>query len=479
MWLSLLPFGLGSWAPVLAGRRYGVRWWTALGLFWPAVLLGGFILSANERAGHNAAAGLMILLAWGGGIITSFAIRSHHRSRRMSGVLASPGADRVVLPPDANAGAGAQQALTGRRDRWPWVSLLPLGTGSWVPILAAVRCRVWWWALPGLLGGTATVFGFGLISAASSPDGTNRSQAAVGALLLIAAWLGGIAASFAIRPAYDTRRGLPPRDQPAWPRPSARSRQWSVRYALIAYAVTFVGANVLGLGLRYVVGVHFQVGASVLLVDAALLAGLVPLRRQRGLSLEDLGLRRTPSARSLWLVLLAFLAYITLTALWALAFLPHSATRAARDLSGAHQPSTFEIVLAVVAISASAPIVEEIFFRGLLYRSLRNRLPILQAALAAGLLFGLVHITGYPLITLPVKAAFGVIACLLYERTGSLLPGMALHSFVDASVVDIALTGNDLIVLIVSGALAIVCLLRAAVLRVFRAQRREPAPDSV
>jgi len=62
-------------------------------------------------------------------------------------------------------------------------------------------------------------------------------------------------------------------------------------------------------------------------------------------------------------------------------------------------------------------------------------------------MFGFVHITSYPLDTLPVKAAFGVIACLLYERTGSLLPGIALHSFVDATAIDVSLTGNDLIVL--------------------------------
>jgi membrane protease YdiL (CAAX protease family) len=96
-----------------------------------------------------------------------------------------------------------------------------------------------------------------------------------------------------------------------------------------------------------------------------------------------------------------------------------------------------------------------------------------QAALIVGLLFGLVHITGYPLITLPVKAAFGVLACLLYERTGSLIPGVALHSFVDASVTDLALTGNDIVVLIVAGTVTAVIVLRAGFLRFLRA----PAPS--
>jgi membrane protease YdiL (CAAX protease family) len=250
-----------------------------------------------------------------------------------------------------------------------------------------------------------------------------------------------------------------------------RSLEWSAGYALIAFTLTFIAVIVVALVLRYIVGVHLKVGVGVLMVDAILLAGLVPLARTRGLSLTDLGVQPTLAMRSLWLVFLASAAYITVGGLWTLAFISRSEQRAANVLSGIHHLGTVDIVLTVVAVSLSAPIVEEIFFRGLLYRSLRNRLPVPQAALIAGLLFGLVHITGYPLITLPIKAAFGVIACLLYERTGSILPGIALHSFVDASGVDISLTGNDTIVLIVAGSLTATLLLRAALLKTTRTPR--------
>jgi membrane protease YdiL (CAAX protease family) len=36
-----------------------------------------------------------------------------------------------------------------------------------------------------------------------------------------------------------------------------------------------------------------------------------------------------------------------------------------------------------------------------------------------------------------------VAMCLLYERTGSLLPGIALHSFIDVSSFEKALSGNS------------------------------------
>lgn len=84
--------------------------------------------------------------------------------------------------------------------------------------------------------------------------------------------------------------------------------------------------------------------------------------------------------------------------------------------------------------------------RGLLYRALRNRLNVAPAALIDGLLFGAIHATTYPLDTLPPRIAFGAVTCLLYERTGSLLPGIALHCFIDAAGFEAAITGHNYIV---------------------------------
>jgi membrane protease YdiL (CAAX protease family) len=78
-----------------------------------------------------------------------------------------------------------------------------------------------------------------------------------------------------------------------------------------------------------------------------------------------------------------------------------------------------------VAVVAIAPVCEEIFFRGLLYRVLRLRMPVLAAAVIDGVIFGAVHGS---LVILPVLAVLGVIFCLVYERTGSLFPTIAMHS---------------------------------------------------
>jgi membrane protease YdiL (CAAX protease family) len=81
-----------------------------------------------------------------------------------------------------------------------------------------------------------------------------------------------------------------------------------------------------------------------------------------------------------------------------------------------------QILLIVVA----APISEEICFRGMLYGGLRERFPRLAAALIAGLVFGALHaLTG--LSAVPPLVAFGFFLCLLYEKTGSIVPGIVLH----------------------------------------------------
>jgi membrane protease YdiL (CAAX protease family) len=102
----------------------------------------------------------------------------------------------------------------------------------------------------------------------------------------------------------------------------------------------------------------------------------------------------------------------------------------------------------------AAPIGEEIFFRGLLYGGLRNRLPVVPAALIVGAIFGVLH-TQYPLLVRPELMIFGFVACLLYERTRSLLPSMGMHSLHNALAVTVALRGPGFVPLAGYAALAL------------------------
>jgi uncharacterized protein len=81
-----------------------------------------------------------------------------------------------------------------------------------------------------------------------------------------------------------------------------------------------------------------------------------------------------------------------------------------------------QILLIVIA----APISEEVCFRGMLFGGLRERWPRIAAALLSGLIFGGLHaLTG--LSAVPPLIAFGFILALLYEKTGSIVPGIILH----------------------------------------------------
>ena len=111
--------------------------------------------------------------------------------------------------------------------------------------------------------------------------------------------------------------------------------------------------------------------------------------------------------------------------------------------------------------------------RGFLYRCLSNRFPVVQACLVVAMMFGLVH-TQYPLAGRLAVASFSVITCLLYEYTGSLPPGIAIHSLVDGGGFEHALTGNAYVVLSVYLLLAVILLTRPPLRGLGRLLTRRP-----
>ncbi|MDP9383468.1 MAG: CPBP family intramembrane metalloprotease [Chloroflexota bacterium] len=77
------------------------------------------------------------------------------------------------------------------------------------------------------------------------------------------------------------------------------------------------------------------------------------------------------------------------------------------------------------ALSVVAPLVEELVFRGLLYRYLRGRMSMWPAVLLSAALFAVAHV--YRVIMLPLFIA-GIALALLAERYKSILPTILLHA---------------------------------------------------
>lgn len=85
------------------------------------------------------------------------------------------------------------------------------------------------------------------------------------------------------------------------------------------------------------------------------------------------------------------------------------------------------IPIQVVLIVFVAPVSEEVCFRGMLFGGLRERLPRIAAAVISGLIFGGLHaVTG--ITAVPPLIVFGFVLALLYEKTGSIIPGILLHA---------------------------------------------------
>ena len=108
-----------------------------------------------------------------------------------------------------------------------------------------------------------------------------------------------------------------------------------------------------------------------------------------------------------------------------------------------------------------APIGEEIAFRGYLFPALTRWKGPWIGALATALLFGAAHIATYPPEILPMMAAFGFGACMLYWFTGSLLPCISLHALNNAIVTGILLGWTWQVPLGALGAIAVALTLLA------------------
>lgn len=130
-----------------------------------------------------------------------------------------------------------------------------------------------------------------------------------------------------------------------------------------------------------------------------------------------LGVRGFPLSAGKWM-LAAIGAYL----LFAAAYVALVGEPNQEDITEDLGALPVQVLLVVIA----APISEEVCFRGMLYGGLRERLPRVAAALIAGLVFGALHAaTGVS--TVPVLIGFGFILALLYEKTGSIVPGILLH----------------------------------------------------
>jgi len=163
------------------------------------------------------------------------------------------------------------------------------------------------------------------------------------------------------------------------------------------------------------VGVQLATALGFLLVPMAIAA-------QRGAGsmreiLRRLGVRAFRPSALKWMAA-AIGAYLLFATFYSLLILEPKQ----KDIAEGFGAIPVQVLLIVIL----APISEEVCFRGMLFGGLRRSMTRIPAALLGGLVFGGLHaLTG--ITAVPPLIVFGFILSLLYEKTGSIIPGILLH----------------------------------------------------
>jgi membrane protease YdiL (CAAX protease family) len=237
-----------------------------------------------------------------------------------------------------------------------------------------------------------------------------------------------------------------------------RFARWRPRTALTVVIVGLVVSQLVALALALVAGgdggLDWVAASGLLAADAVLLAVVLVYARRGAdrLGAATFGLRRTAFWPAVGWMVLAYFVVSIFNAVWLV--LVGTGSSSSESASGSSM-SLVAAVLVVLGVTVAAPVVEEIVFRGYLFPALaRWRGPWIGALLGAAV-FGAAHCLVYPPQLLPMMAAFGFAACMLFWFTGSLLPSIALHAMNNALVTGLALGWSGGVPLLMLGAMAV------------------------
>jgi len=230
----------------------------------------------------------------------------------------------------------------------------------------------------------------------------------------------------------------PPPDRPELP--EGATPRWPAWYAGVGFLVALIATLIVVGIVAAATGATADDPDPTFTIVATFLQGLIFIGTAvmfasftRKPKPEHFGLRPTRFWPAVGWAALGMVTFYALVGVYSLIVQPDAEQSVAQDL-GADQ-GTFGMIAAGFMVVCVAPVAEEFFFRGFFYRALRSRWAPLSAAAIDGLLFGVIHydFTGADaLLILPPLAFLGFIFCLVYERTGSIYPTIAMHALNNA-----------------------------------------------
>lgn len=218
---------------------------------------------------------------------------------------------------------------------------------------------------------------------------------------------------------------------------------WKSWEALAVFVMSWIGVPLLILSafrfaapydahvMKFVQGIHANdITASFQLTVLDALAGLgviwLILRKYK-VGWDSVGLRKFNVLKSSALIIAMFVAFV------ALAYVALIITKILLPGFDPNQAQVNEFTSAITgnariisffALVVIPPIVEEILFRGFMFPAFAGRVGIFFGALFSSMLFGFAHLQANVGV---YTVVLGLLLCYMYKRTGSIIPGMALH----------------------------------------------------
>lgn len=260
-----------------------------------------------------------------------------------------------------------------------------------------------------------------------------------------------------------------------------RWEPWTAPIALIsALVVTTVGGLLVALLATVVAGTELGdtppgvlLGGTLIQNIAFIAAAIVFARMTGPVWGTQFGLRRTSFWWSVLWIFVLYAGFAVFTAMWsAIVTIEEDDIL---DQFGADE-SALLLVLTGLMVCVAAPLIEEFFFRGFFFTALRNWRGVWPAAIITGVVFGAIHVGSSPVGALVPLMVFGIGLCLLYAKTGSLYPCIAVHAINNAVAFSVMNDWTWQVPLVIAGSLALCTLVTLPIARRWRSPAGIAAP---